>query len=88
MPNRSPFHAHSLGSAGPAVESVAVTPSDSADLPVAVRAITINTSGTISWISWHGVTCTTATLPAGTYTMCARRIRATGTTATGITGWV
>jgi len=34
------------------------------------------------------VTYTTGPLPVGTYPMLARRIRATGTTATGLTGWI
>ncbi|MFN3277944.1 MAG: hypothetical protein ACK41Y_06045 [Paracoccus hibiscisoli] len=55
---------------------------------MAIRAVTINAPGTISWVSWTGVTCSTGPLPAGTYTMAAMRIRATGTTASGITGWV
>lgn len=83
-----PFRSSSIGSSGPAIQSIVVTPSNTADLPVAIRAVTINTPGTISWISWTGVTCATGPLPAGTYTMAAMRIRATGTTATDITGWV
>ncbi|MFN4062325.1 MAG: hypothetical protein ACK4IA_16450 [Paracoccus hibiscisoli] len=85
---RSPFHPSSVGTAGPAIESIVVTPSNTEDLPVAIRAVTINAPGTISWINWTGVTCSTGPLPAGTYTMAASRIRATGTTASGITGWV
>ncbi|WP_411838663.1 hypothetical protein [Paracoccus sp. ME4] len=88
MSTEFPFRASSIGSSGPAIQSIVVTPSDSADLPVAVRAVTINAPGTIAWINWTGVACMTGPLPAGTYTMAAARIRATGTTATGITGWV
>ncbi|TJZ78168.1 spike base protein, RCAP_Rcc01079 family [Paracoccus hibiscisoli] len=82
------FRSSSIGSCGPAIQSIVVTPSNTADPPVAMRAVTINTPGTISWISWTGVTCATGPLPAGTYTMAAMGIRATGTTATDITGWV
>lgn len=70
-----------------ATGAFAVTPSDSADLPEQVRAVTVSGSGTISFI-WGGVTYTTGSLPPGTYAMRASRIRATGTTATGLTGWV
>lgn len=74
---------------GPATGAIAVTPNDSTDLSASVRAVTINAGGTLSYISSRdGATYTTATLPAGTYPLFASRIRATGTTATGITGWV
>lgn len=84
---RFPLGVSAGGTSGPAIESLPITPAD-ADLTVAIRAVTINTGGTIAWVSWTGVACTTGTLPAGTYPMCARRISATGTTATDITGWV
>lgn len=71
-----------------ATGAIAVTPSDSTNLSQNVRAVTINASGTLSFIGWDGVTYTTGTLPAGTYALLATRIRATGTTATGITGWI
>jgi hypothetical protein len=77
----------------PGIESAAlgalvVTPNNDTDLTFRIRAITIGgTPGTVSYIGWDGVTYTTDTLPAGTYIMFATRIRATGTTATAITGW-
>ena len=71
-----------------ATGAFAVTPSDGADLALRIRAVTINVSGVISYVGWDGVTNTTATLPAGTYPLLAKRIRATGTTATAITGWI
>lgn len=73
---------------GPAIGALAITPSDGADLSRRIRAVTIGTGGgTISYIGWDGVTYTTGPLPVGTYPMMARRIRATGTTASGLTGW-
>lgn len=88
MSTQFPFRASSIGSSGPAIQSIPVTPADAVDLPVAIRAVTITAPGTIAWINLAGVSCATGTLPAGTYTMAATRIRATGTTAGGITGWV
>jgi hypothetical protein len=75
---------------GPAIGALAVTPSDSADLPQAVRAITIGgVGGSLSFISSRdGQTYTTGGLPPGTYPLFARRIRASGTTATDLTGWI
>jgi hypothetical protein len=72
-----------------ALGAYAITPNDDTDLTDDIRAITIGgTAGTVSYIGWNGVTYTTGTLPQGSYPMLARRIRATGTTATSITGWV
>lgn len=73
---------------GPAYGAFAITPNDSTDLSDPIRQITINVSGTVSFVSSiDGQTYTTDTLPVGSYPLFARRIRATGTTATGITGW-
>ncbi len=85
-----PFRSHSVGTSGPAIGAIAVTPSDSTDLSQAIRAVTIGgTGGTISFVSSRdGQIYTTGHLPIGTYAFCASRIRATGTTATSLTGWV
>ncbi len=84
----TPAAPSSHNSTGPALSALAVTPNDGADLSERVRSVTINTGGTLAYHNWRGVTCTTAALPAGTYPLLARRVLATGTTATGITGWV
>ena len=72
----------------PSPKWFAITPNDDTDLTDHIRAITINAAGVIVAVNWDGETCTSATLPAGTYVCLATRIKATGTTATGITGWV
>lgn len=83
-----PFSNHEPSDTSPAIAAYAITPSDDTDLAVTIRAITINVSGTVSYISSRdGATYTTAALPTGTYALFASRIRATGTTATAITGW-
>lgn len=85
-----PFSTHQIGTNGPAIGAVALTPSDSTDLAVSIRAVTIGTlAGTISFISSRdGQSYSTGPLPVGTYALTARRILATGTTATGLTGWI
>lgn len=83
------FRDRSLGSTAPAVGAFAIVPSDSTDLPAAARAVTIGTAaGSISYIDREGQTHTTGPLPIGTYPFFAYRVLATGTTATGLTGWV
>lgn len=82
------FNSYLLGSGAPAVASFEVTPSDATTFPRAVRAVTINAGGTLAWRGDDGQVNQTGPLPAGTYPLSADRILATGTTATGITGWV
>lgn len=86
----NPFANHEPSDTSAAIGSYVVTPSDSIDLTQSIRAITIGgTGGTVSYISSRdGQTYATAFLPSGTYVLFASRIRATGTTATDITGWV
>ena len=84
-----PFSASSATIDGPALGAFAITASDTTDLATNIRALTIGTTaGTVSFIGWDGVTYTTGALPVGTYPLLAKRIRATGTTAVGLTGWV
>lgn len=84
-----PFLYHALGVESPATGALAVTPSDSTDLPTTIRSLTIGTAGgTVAFIgSRDGQTYSTGPLPVGSYPLLARRILATGTTATGLTGW-
>ena len=84
----NPFHFQSKSTTDPALGSFPITPADGADLATNIRAITLNAGGTLSWVALDGTTQTTGALPAGTYPLLASRIRATGTTATGLTGWV
>lgn len=82
------FSKHQRGITSGAVGAMAVTPSDTADLAESIRAVTIGTAGTLSFIGSDGVVCTTAELPVGTYALFARRIMASNTTAAKITGWI
>ncbi len=85
-----PFASHAPSLISVAFGAFVIAPSDDADLPVSIRAVTIGgEGGTISFISRDGQTYTTGHLWEGcTYGFLARRILATGTTATGLTGWV
>lgn len=84
-----PFAAHAFLPNAPARSAFAITPNDSADLPAAIRQLTIGTTGgVVVYDNPRGVQRTTGPLPVGTYAMTAHRIWATGTTAVGLTGWV
>lgn len=83
------FRNHTLDVDAPSLGGNAITPSDTADLPAPVRAVTIGVAGgTVRYTSARtGVICTTGPLPIGQHPIWARRIWVTGTTATGLTGW-
>jgi hypothetical protein len=71
----------------PIMSVKAVTPSDSVDLPDgACRGLIVNGTGNLSFITANGetVTLTIGTSWFGVQNISARRILATGTTATGI----
>jgi len=86
--NPNPYHYEGRATNGPALGSFPITPNDGANLPTNIRAVTLNVGGSISWVGWDGESYETAVLPAGTYPLRASRIRATGTTAAELTGWV
>ena len=82
------FDQNALSATMAALGSLAITPSDTVFAAGAkIRAITINVSGIVAWRDVAGVAQITGTLPVGSYPMIATAIMATGTTATGITGW-
>lgn len=84
----SRFAANQTGVTGAALGAMAIVASDSTDLPEEIRAVTLGGAGVLKYVGSDGATYTTGELPVGTYAMFARRILATGTTATKITGWI
>lgn len=78
------FKSHALTPAGPATDILPVSPNDSEDLPLVASALYIEQGGAVSIVTIRNQTRTIilgdmSLLPVG-----VRRIRATGTTATGI----
>lgn len=72
--------------ADPARNAFAVTPSDGADLTNWALAIYVGGSGDVRLVTWGGETVTFANAPVGVLPVRARRVLATGTTATGLVG--
>jgi hypothetical protein len=71
--------------AAPGTGYVAVTPNDGTDLALGMcRALWIDVGGTISIDSEEGDSAVSFTVPAGLFPIGCKRVRATGTTATGI----
>lgn len=79
------FSKYRIALKSPADNAVAVTPSDSTDLDNVSRGIWVGGAGDISLITKGGTTLTFVGAVAGTtIPIRASRIRATGTTATGL----
>lgn len=72
---------------GPAEDYFPITPNDNVDLPIATREIIIATGGALAVQKLSG-DAVTLTLPAGRFALVVKRVLATGTTATGLTGVV
>jgi hypothetical protein len=75
------------GLESPAEHAVEITPSDSTDLAISTRGLYVGASGDVTLDTVGGETVTFVGLAAGIiHPIRARRVRATGTDATGIVG--
>lgn len=78
--------------ADPPLKKVAITPSDSADLTTPVRAIWVGTGGNLCTIGVNdadGESVIEKNIPDGTLIVgYVRRVKATGTTAGDLVGYV
>ncbi|RAH96532.1 hypothetical protein DLJ53_31975 [Acuticoccus sediminis] len=85
----NPFQTYSQSVTAPAVDAFPITPNDTTDLTQAVRAIYVGNGGDVNLITASG---STVTFPAVGGSMvlpvATTRVRATGTTASGIVGLV
>ncbi|MEM9839328.1 MAG: hypothetical protein AAF830_09255 [Pseudomonadota bacterium] len=71
----------------PPSRGTSVTPSDSADLPYTLKAFMVSVAGDVSVLTTGGDVLTLpACQPGLQYAVLATRLRATGTTASGIVG--
>jgi hypothetical protein len=87
MPDR--YAAHTASLMAPASHGFAITPNDSTDLSDVTRGIYAGTGGDLVVILREGATLTFANLPGGTVLpVRAARVKATGTTASGLIGLV
>ena len=76
---------HQKTSIAPAFEFEAVTPSDTADLTVSVRALYIGTTGDLAIYNGQGTAVVFKNLPAGSFVpLNTTRVMATNTTASDI----
>ena len=80
------FAKHASGLSSPATELYEITPDDAADLAVVPRALSVATSGTVRMTTVGGTTATVYVVAGCPFPARARRIWATGTSATLIVG--
>lgn len=81
------FGNYSSGLDSPAAHDVDVTPSDSADMPHASRALYITTGGTIRYTTVGGNTVTRTVPDNFILPLRVKRVWATGTSAADICCW-
>lgn len=79
-----PFHDRTPGLESPATRLASVTPNDAADLDFASRAIAVGTEGFVRLVTIAGDTDRVYVAPGAPFPIRARRILATGTSATDI----
>ena len=79
------FHSFSEGLNSPPANLEAVFPNDANDLPNATRGINVGVSGSIRLTTVNGDTGTISVAAGVVFPVRAKRIWATGTTATNIT---
>ena len=81
------FFSMSNSIAGPATSGETITPNDAADIGFVTRGLWVGGAGNISVVMMDGQTVTLNNVAAGTLlSVRVNRVRATGTTATGIVG--
>lgn len=87
MPDR--FESTSSGLDSPATHGFSITPNDGADLPEITRALYVGGPGAIVVVMLSGAELVVSGVAAGTVLpVRARRVKATGTTATAMLGLV
>lgn len=81
------FLSHQPGLESPPSRGVAITPDDGTDLGFPIRGLMVGTAGDVAILTTGGDTVTLPALqPGAQYAVLARRVLATGTTATGLVG--
>lgn len=80
----NPFLSRAPSLSGPAQDIVPVTPSDTIDLSTVAVALYIEQGGAVTFTTAKGTLRTVAIADHAILPVGARRVHATGTTATGI----
>lgn len=83
-----PFKSFPVRRESPAVSHFPITPSDTDDLPLRPRVFRADVGGTVTARDESGVDITYTLVDGETLIFSPVRILATGTTATGLVGWL
>ncbi|MBW0157490.1 hypothetical protein OE699_03210 [Sedimentimonas flavescens] len=81
---RNPFENRAPALHGPALDMVPVSPADGADLTDVASALYVETGGAVSFVTLAGAVRTVSVADKSILPVAVRRVRATGTTASGI----
>lgn len=85
----NPFQTYSQSVTAPAVDAFPITPDDNNNLTQTVRAIYVGNAGDVNLVTAGGSTVTFTGLSGSTVLpVTTTRVRASGTTASGIIGLV
>lgn len=79
-----PFASRAPAASGPAADILPVVPDDRTDLPQVAAALYVETGGALSIVAASGAVRTIRVGDLSLLPVRARRVRATGTTASGI----
>lgn len=90
MPAILPFGQNNVNPNTPALAMVPIVPSDAGNLVNAIRQLYVGTGGDVTVIDAFGNTVTHKNAPGGGYLgpFCVVQVKATGTTATDLVGYV
>lgn len=80
-----------IGTSGQGVDLVPINPSDTEDLPVTARALRCRpdgAAGTLRFTAWNGMVSNTYIAAGETLLVIARRVHASGTTATKLEAYL
>lgn len=80
----NPFKYRSLSPAGPATDISLIVPDDNSDFPDVAVALYVESGGAITITTEAGQTRTVQVADFSILPVAVRRLRATGTTATGV----
>ncbi|PYE82228.1 spike base protein, RCAP_Rcc01079 family [Pseudoroseicyclus aestuarii] len=83
---QDPFRNHATSLHGPASSLEIVVPDDDTDLPRIPRALCVGESGWVSVVTASGETGDVFIAAGVPFPLRVRRVRASGTTATGLRG--
>ncbi len=83
-----PFKNRSPNLSGPATDIIPITPADGTDLPTVCVALYIETGGTLAVVTQAGESRSITLGDRSILPVGVRRVEATGTSASGIHGFV